>query len=107
MCTRKWYIVMHDSDLDISYMGAYTVNISRLISNKWLEKSTFLNAIRALCGKNSLVWKQGREVFGRWGWYEDEFLTAFRKSPRCMIVSEKNLMQAMDLLVNQESLPNA
>ncbi|VVA40360.1 PREDICTED: mRNAion termination factor [Prunus dulcis] len=66
-----------------------------------LEKSTPVNALRALCGKNKLVWNRSRELLKMWGWSEDDVLSAFRKNPQCMIVSEKKLMQAMDLLVNK------
>ncbi|CAL9004483.1 unnamed protein product [Prunus brigantina] len=66
-----------------------------------LEKSTSVNALRALCGKNKLVWNRSRELLKTWGWSEDDVLSAFRKNPQCMIVSEKKLMQAMDLLVNK------
>ncbi|XP_020414035.1 transcription termination factor MTERF6, chloroplastic/mitochondrial [Prunus persica] len=66
-----------------------------------LEKSTSVNALCALCGKNKLVLNRSREVLKTWGWSEDDFLSAFRKNPLSMIVSEKKLMQAMDLLVNK------
>ncbi|XP_021823973.1 transcription termination factor MTERF6, chloroplastic/mitochondrial-like isoform X3 [Prunus avium] len=66
-----------------------------------LEKSTSVNALRALCGQNKLVLNRSREVLKTWGWSEDDFLSAFRKNPWCMIISEKKLMQAMDLLVNK------
>ncbi|PQQ19683.1 hypothetical protein Pyn_22614 [Prunus yedoensis var. nudiflora] len=50
---------------------------------------------------NKLVLNRSREVLKTWGWSEDDFLSAFRKNPWCMIISEKKLMQAMDLLVNK------
>ncbi|BBG96612.1 Mitochondrial transcription termination factor family protein [Prunus dulcis] len=71
-----------------------------------LEKSTSVNAMRALCGKNKLIWNRSREVFRRWGWSEDDVLSAFRKNPQFMIVSEKKLLQAMDLLVNKMGWPS-
>ncbi|BBG96561.1 Mitochondrial transcription termination factor family protein [Prunus dulcis] len=81
-------------------------NFGRLVSEVKemgfnLEKSTSVNALCALCGKNKLVWSRSREVLKTWGWSEGDFLSAFRKNPQCMIVSEKKLMQAMDLLVNK------
>ncbi|XP_068345302.1 transcription termination factor MTERF6, chloroplastic/mitochondrial-like [Pyrus communis] len=71
-----------------------------------LEKSTSVNALRALCGKNKLIWNRSREVFRRWGWSEDDVLSAFRKNPQFMIVSEKKLLQAMELLVNEMGWPS-
>ncbi|XP_068344617.1 transcription termination factor MTERF6, chloroplastic/mitochondrial-like [Pyrus communis] len=66
-----------------------------------LEKTTSVNALRALCGKNKLVWNRSREALKRWGWSDDDILSAVKKNPQCMIVSEQKLMQAMDLLVNK------
>ncbi|XP_050121649.1 transcription termination factor MTERF6, chloroplastic/mitochondrial-like [Malus sylvestris] len=71
-----------------------------------LEKSTSVNALRSLCGKNKLIWNRSREVFRRWGWSEDDVLSAFRKNPQFMIVSEKKLLQAMELLVNEMGWPS-
>ncbi|XP_068344688.1 transcription termination factor MTERF15, mitochondrial-like [Pyrus communis] len=66
-----------------------------------LEKTTSVNALCALCGKNKLVWNRCRESFKRWGWSDDDVLSAFKKNPQCMMMSEQKLMQAMDLLVNK------
>ncbi|KAM1703178.1 hypothetical protein ACFX15_027885 [Malus domestica] len=66
-----------------------------------LEKTTSVNALRALCGKNKLVWNRSREALKSWGWSDDDILSAVKKNPQCMIVSEQKLMRAMDLLVNK------
>ncbi|XP_021824003.1 transcription termination factor MTERF15, mitochondrial-like [Prunus avium] len=66
-----------------------------------LEKSTSVHALRALCGQTKLVLNRSREVLKTWGWSEDDLLSTFRKNPWCMIISEKKLMQTMDLLVNK------
>jgi mTERF domain-containing protein len=42
----------------------------------------------------------------RWGWSEDDVLSAFRKFPQCMIMSEKKIMQVMDCLVNKMGWPS-
>ncbi|PRQ25583.1 putative transcription regulator mTERF family [Rosa chinensis] len=68
-----------------------------------LKKSTFVVALRALCGKSSrAIWNRNREIYKRsWGWSDDDVISAFRKSPQCMILSEKKIMQTMDFLVNK------
>ncbi|KAM5552718.1 transcription termination factor MTEF18, mitochondrial [Rosa sericea] len=68
-----------------------------------LKKSTFVVALRALCGKSSrAIWNRNREIYKRsWGWSDDDVVSAFRKSPQCMILSEKKIMQTMDFLVNK------
>ncbi|XP_061993890.1 transcription termination factor MTEF18, mitochondrial-like [Rosa rugosa] len=68
-----------------------------------LKKSTFVVALRALCGKSSrAIWNRNREIHKRsWGWPDDDVISAFRKSPQCMMLSEKKIMRTMDFLVNK------
>ncbi|KAK9912678.1 hypothetical protein M0R45_036529 [Rubus argutus] len=68
-----------------------------------LEKSVSVLAIVALGCKNSKsTLNRSRQVFMmRWGWSEDDVLSAFMKFPKCMTVSEKKLMQVMEFLVNK------
>lgn len=68
-----------------------------------IKKSTFTAALRALCGNSSrTIWKRNREIYKRdWGWSEEDVVSAFRKSPQSMILSEKKIMQTMDFLVNK------
>ncbi|KAK9912763.1 hypothetical protein M0R45_036607 [Rubus argutus] len=67
-----------------------------------MEKSTSLCAINALGHKNSKsILNRSRQVYMRWGWSEDDILSAFRKFPQCMTLSEKKIMQVMDFLVNK------
>nr|XP_028954987.1 uncharacterized protein LOC103452695 [Malus domestica] len=66
-----------------------------------LQKSNSVIAIYALCGNNRSVWNRSRQLYKRWGWSEDDVLSAFRRNPRCMTMSENKLMLAMDFLVNE------
>ncbi|XP_050121596.1 uncharacterized protein LOC126599245 isoform X3 [Malus sylvestris] len=66
-----------------------------------LQKSNSVLAIYALCGNNRSVWNRSCQLYKRWGWSEDDVLSAFRRHPRCMTMSEKKLMLAMDFLVNE------
>ncbi|PRQ55522.1 putative transcription regulator mTERF family [Rosa chinensis] len=53
------------------------------------------------------TFNRNRQVYMmRWGWSEDDFLSAFRKCPRSMVVSEKKLMQVMDFWVNKMGWPS-
>lgn len=74
-----------------------------------LKKSTFVVALRALCGKSyRAIWNRNREIYKKcWGWSDDDVLSAFRKSPQCMILSEKKIMETMDFLVNKMGWPAA
>ncbi|RXI05202.1 hypothetical protein DVH24_006459 [Malus domestica] len=66
-----------------------------------MQKSNSVIAIYALCGNNRSVWNRSRQLYKRWGWSEDDALSAFRRNPRCMTMSENKLMLAMDFLVNE------
>ncbi|KAK9912665.1 hypothetical protein M0R45_036517 [Rubus argutus] len=68
-----------------------------------MEKTVSVSAMVALGCKNSKsTMNRSRQIFmSRWGWSEDDVLSAFMKYPKCMIVSEKKLMQVMDFLVNK------
>ncbi|XP_048426201.1 uncharacterized protein LOC125470748 [Pyrus x bretschneideri] len=60
-----------------------------------LLKSMSLETIRALCGNNRSIRNRNRQVYKRWGWSEDDVLSALRRRPRCMTVgrfSEKDGM---------------
>ncbi|KAL6129440.1 hypothetical protein ACLB2K_072790 [Fragaria x ananassa] len=97
------------------------VNLSRLVSLKHesfaqlvaeakemgfnMKNSTSLHAMKALWCKNTL--NRSRGVFMMsWGWSEDDFISAFRKRPKSMLVSEKKIMQVMEFLVNKMGWPS-
>ncbi|BFG13789.1 hypothetical protein CerSpe_000640 [Prunus speciosa] len=73
-----------------------------------MKKSTFVMALRALCGESSKsIWNRSREIYKRsWGWSDDDVISAFRKNPQCMILSEEKIMQGMDFLVNKMGWPS-
>ncbi|OVA06462.1 Mitochodrial transcription termination factor-related [Macleaya cordata] len=64
-------------------------------------KTAFVIAIHGLTSMSKSTWEAKLDVFRRWGWSEDEIVTAFRKQPHCMMASEKKIMAIMDFLVNQ------
>ncbi|XP_021802541.1 transcription termination factor MTERF15, mitochondrial-like [Prunus avium] len=73
-----------------------------------LKKSTFVTALRALCGESSKsIWNRSREIYKRsWGWSDNDVVSAFRKNPQCMTLSEKKIMEVMDFLVNKMGYPS-
>ncbi|XWS31678.1 hypothetical protein CRYUN_Cryun23aG0096600 [Craigia yunnanensis] len=71
------------------------------------RKSTFVLAVHALSGKgNNSIWEKCFEVYKRWGWSKDDILTAFRKHPHSMMLSEKKIMKSMDYFVNKMGWPS-
>ncbi|XVF72560.1 hypothetical protein PTKIN_Ptkin12aG0131100 [Pterospermum kingtungense] len=71
------------------------------------RKTTFVLAVHALSGKgNKLIWDKCFEVYKRWGWSKEDILTAFRKHPHSMMLSEKKIMTSMDYFVNKMGWPS-
>ncbi|CAN6703321.1 unnamed protein product [Malus baccata var. baccata] len=71
-----------------------------------MEKSVSVSAIKALCSSNSKsIWSRNCEAYKRWGWSEDDVLSAFKRFPQCMTKSEKKIMQVMEFLVNKMGWP--
>ncbi|XWS76512.1 hypothetical protein CRYUN_Cryun01aG0182800 [Craigia yunnanensis] len=71
------------------------------------RKSTFVLAVHALSGKgNKSIGEKCFEVYKRWGWSKDDILTAFRKHPNSMMLSEKKIMKSMDYFVNKMGSPS-
>lgn len=65
-------------------------------------KTSFLFAIRVLGGKGSkLIWDRCFNMYKKWGWSEDDILSAFKKHPYCMTFSENKIEKTMDFLVNK------
>ncbi|EOX94978.1 Transcription termination factor [Theobroma cacao] len=71
------------------------------------RKSMFVLAVHALSGKgNKSIWEKCFEVYKRWGWSKDDILTAFKKHPHSMMLSEKKIMKSMDYFVNKMGWPS-
>ncbi|CBI37154.3 unnamed protein product, partial [Vitis vinifera] len=62
-------------------------------------KFTFLDALQAFCQTTESTRQQKMEMYRRWGWSEDEILSAFRRRPQCMQLSEKKVNKVLDFLM--------
>ena len=65
------------------------------------SKGVFVRALAIMFARTKLVWEQKVEIYKRWGWSEQDVLSAFRLDPHCMSKSEKKIMSVMDFLVNK------
>ncbi|CAL5423639.1 unnamed protein product [Camellia sinensis] len=65
------------------------------------SKVTFVDAICVFFGMSTSAWERKVEVYKRWGLSDDDIHLAFKKFPRCMILSEKKITSGMDFLVNE------
>ncbi|KAH7847036.1 hypothetical protein Vadar_021141 [Vaccinium darrowii] len=61
----------------------------------------FVDVLMMMFGLSKSTWEHKMEVFRKCGWSEDDLKLALEKCPRCMKLSEKKIMSAMDLLVNE------
>ncbi|XP_031283012.1 uncharacterized protein LOC116141674 [Pistacia vera] len=64
-------------------------------------QTVFVKAVGVINQLKESVWESKFKVYRRWGLSEDEILTAFRRFPYCMQISEEKITKAMDFLVNK------
>ncbi|TKY46739.1 Mitochodrial transcription termination factor-related [Spatholobus suberectus] len=68
-------------------------------------KSNFVLALQVLAKMDEAMWKSKLEVFERWGWSRDICLSAFKKHPQFMMLSEKKIMKILSFLMEDMGLP--
>ncbi|KAK0607233.1 hypothetical protein LWI29_011862 [Acer saccharum] len=69
-------------------------------------KTQFILAVVAK-GYGRINWESKVEIYKRWGWSEEEFLSAFRKNPFCVLSSNDKIMAVMDFLVNKMDMESS
>ncbi|XP_061355359.1 uncharacterized protein LOC133299878 [Gastrolobium bilobum] len=69
-------------------------------------ESRFIVALQVLAKINKAMWKFKLEVFERWGWSRDICLLAFKKHPKCMLLSEKKIIKVLNFLVKDMGWPS-
>ncbi|KAL6137502.1 hypothetical protein ACLB2K_062794 [Fragaria x ananassa] len=65
------------------------------------SSTTFVRALYVISIMNGRKWSQSMKFYREWGWAEDDVLSAFRKSPGFMFLSEKNVSMKLDFLLNK------
>ncbi|XP_042494753.1 uncharacterized protein LOC122074031 [Macadamia integrifolia] len=65
------------------------------------SRSPFVIALVGFSSMNKSTWKQKLEAFGSWGLSEDDTVSAFKKYPWCMMLSEKKIRAQMDFFLNK------
>ncbi|OMO49589.1 Peptidase M10, metallopeptidase [Corchorus olitorius] len=56
-------------------------------------KSHFLEALQVLVQISKSTWERKLNVFKEWGWSDEDFVIAFEKYPRCMMLSEDKIIK--------------
>ncbi|XP_059438576.1 transcription termination factor MTERF15, mitochondrial-like isoform X1 [Corylus avellana] len=70
-------------------------------------KTVFVLAIQVLLKMSKPKLESKLELYKRWGWSEDMALSAFKRHPNCMLLSDGKITKAMDFLVNKMGWPSA
>ncbi|KAJ4844974.1 hypothetical protein Tsubulata_011707 [Turnera subulata] len=65
------------------------------------SKKNFVTALIVKCGQSKSIWRKKINVYKRWGWTEEEIFEIFKKSPRCMACSAKNISATMKFFVKK------
>ncbi|XP_034199199.1 transcription termination factor MTERF6, chloroplastic/mitochondrial-like [Prunus dulcis] len=97
-------LVAHNTEVLIHKHEKFAAAVEEVKAMEFdMKKSTFVLALRALCGESSKsIWNRSREIYKRsWGWSDNDVVSAFRKNPQCMTMSEKKIMEVMDFFVNK------
>ncbi|KAL9671300.1 hypothetical protein QQ045_008868 [Rhodiola kirilowii] len=68
------------------------------------KRRMFVEAIGALAAMSDKTWEQKVRLFKKWGWSDDEVVSAFKKAPLCMTTLEKKIDAIMDYFVNKLKL---
>ncbi|TKY58338.1 Mitochodrial transcription termination factor-related [Spatholobus suberectus] len=70
------------------------------------SKVVFVDAVKVVVGTSREVWEKRLEVYERWGWSGEMCLSAFRRYPQCMFMSEGKVMRTMRFLVKDMGWPS-
>ncbi|XP_010554446.1 PREDICTED: uncharacterized protein LOC104824164 isoform X2 [Tarenaya hassleriana] len=60
-----------------------------------------VSAIKAIGQINESNWEHKLEVYRKWGWSDGEFVSAFKKWPTIMCLSEEKINKGMDVFLNR------
>ncbi|OMO87118.1 Mitochodrial transcription termination factor-related protein [Corchorus olitorius] len=63
-------------------------------------KSNFLAALQVLVQISKSTWERKLNVFKEWGWSDEDFVIAFEKFPKFMMLSEDTIIKKMNFFVN-------
>ncbi|XP_028085283.1 uncharacterized protein LOC114286328 isoform X3 [Camellia sinensis] len=68
------------------------------------SKVTFVDAICVLFGMSKSAWERKVEVYKRWGLSDDDIHLAFKKFPKCMILSVIRVLSLNGLIKKEKGL---
>ncbi|KAL0402414.1 UNVERIFIED_CONTAM: hypothetical protein Slati_4271300 [Sesamum latifolium] len=100
------FLLRHNPKILLIETDRLAVLVDRVIELGFdTTKAQFVDAMETIFGMSKSTWEHKKEVYQRWGWSESDILKAFSVRPKCMSLSEKKIMSAMEFLVNEMSFP--
>ncbi|KAL5994952.1 hypothetical protein ACLOJK_025009 [Asimina triloba] len=90
-------------------MRAFNINPNqfqenvKMIKEMDFDPSTFkfLAAVEVKARLSNLSWETKFRVYRSCGWSDDQILSAFRREPKCMMISEEKIIRGMDYFVKE------
>ncbi|XP_031407441.1 uncharacterized protein LOC116215733 [Punica granatum] len=95
--------LLHRDDTVLHSSRARLREAMRVLKEMGLDpkKSTFQHALMAVLRMSKSSWESKARLYRNWGWSEAELLSAFRKYPLCMAVSEDKINRVMSFFVDR------
>ncbi|GAB2228032.1 hypothetical protein Droror1_Dr00009861 [Drosera rotundifolia] len=66
-----------------------------------VTKIFFVHGVHALCPRYETVRDRCSEIYIEWGFSQEDILSAFRKWPQCLLLSENKLRDSLDFLIGK------
>ncbi|KAF2322057.1 hypothetical protein GH714_006102 [Hevea brasiliensis] len=96
------YLLIQSPSLMCQEVGKFAEGVKKVMKLGFdPSKFIFVEAVLVFHTMTKKTWERKIEVYRRLGWSEDEIWLIFRKRPKCMSLSEKNVMGTMDFLVGK------
>jgi mTERF domain-containing protein len=92
---RNWYPIVAENPL---FLNKAVMEVKELGFNP--KSTVFIVALRAKVNSKSL-WERKIDVFKKWGWSEENVVSAFVKHPWCMLSSVEKIEEVMKFFVNE------
>ncbi|GAU42722.1 hypothetical protein TSUD_382580 [Trifolium subterraneum] len=92
---RNWYAILGENPL---FLNRAVVEVKELGFNP--KSTVFMVALRAKVNNKSL-WGRKIDVYKKWGWSEENVVSAFVKYPWCMLSSVAKIESVMKFFVNE------
>ncbi|KAK4744546.1 hypothetical protein SAY87_010858 [Trapa incisa] len=64
-------------------------------------KVTFFQALNVLIMRKRSIWDSKSRLYEKWGWSNEELISAFKKYPLCMAISEDKINRAMSFFIHE------